>query len=248
MDRSEIAVATMTWARDAAESELLRASLAELAALGMPVAAADGGSGAEFVEGARALRNFRVLEVEKPGVVAQTTLSLRAAAEEGRPYILYTESDKGWFFRERLAEFVAAAPAGAGVGVVLAARSPASFETYPASQRYCESVINRLCAETTGAEADYSYGPLIVARELLPCLEHVGADVGWGWRHFLFGAAHRLGYRVVTWIADLPCPEAQREDTPAERLHRMRQLSENVRGLALALSIPEENLSAPAEM
>jgi hypothetical protein len=41
--------------------------------------------------------------------------------------------------------------------------------------------------------------------------------------------------------ADLPCPPDQREDDLAERVHRLRQLSQNLQGVVLALQadVPE---------
>ena len=67
MDERGVAVATMTWARDAAEEGLLRESLPLLAGLGLPVFVTDGGSGAAFVDFLRTLPNFQVCDTPRRG-------------------------------------------------------------------------------------------------------------------------------------------------------------------------------------
>jgi hypothetical protein len=52
------------------------------------------------------------------------------------------------------------------------------------------------------------------------------------------GLARRAGYEIHLFEADLPCPADQREDDLAERIHRMRQLSQNLQGVMLGLQAP----------
>lgn len=232
MDLGETAVATMTWARDAAEERLLRESLPLLADLGAPVFVADGGSGGQFLNFIRGLPNFDVIETGRPGVWHQARASIEAAAAaSGAGFVLYTEPDKRDFFRKALREFVAEAPAGGGVGVVLASRSPESFATFPEFQRHTEMTINRCCAEVLGLEADFTYGPFLLKGALVPHVAKSPADFGWGWRPYAFATARRLGYAVRHVEKHLPCPLEQRADDAAERLYRMKQLAQNVRGL-----------------
>ena len=231
MDCSEVAVATMTWARDAAEERLLRESLPVLATFGVPVFVTDGGSGEAFTRFLRSLPGFNVCEPEERGPWMQAGRSLRAAHASGRRFILYTESDKADFFRAWLREFVSEAPGGDEVGVVLASRSAESFATFPEFQRRTEEAINRCCAEVVGRDFDFSYGPFLLNRRLVPGLDAAPTDLGWGWRTYAFGVAHRLGYRVECVVGDLPCPPGQREDDPRERLYRMRQLSQGIEGI-----------------
>lgn len=237
MSKNEIVVATITWARNLEEEQALLSALRHLARRGLSVVVADGGSGPSFLLRLKELPKLTLVEAGRSDVFSQARLSLTAASEMGAEYVLYTEPDKEWFFEHALSEFVSAAQDFARAGVVFPSRSAESFATYPASQRYAESVINHLCAETTGIEADYSYGPMLIRRDLLPYTRMLWEDVGWGWRHFVFGVAHRLGRRLVPWPAELPCPPQQRDDSAAERLHRLRQLSENVRGLVSALGL-----------
>ena len=231
MEEREVAVATMTWARDAAEEALLRESLPALAALGAPVYVTDGGSGAAFVDFLRALPNFHVCDPPRRGPWAQAAQSLRAARASGRGFVLYTEPDKTDFFRRVLPEFISAAPAGEDVGVVLASRSEMSFETFPEFQRRTEEAINLCCAEVVGARFDYSYGPFLLKGALVNVLDSAPPELDWGWRPYAFGTARRLGYRVEGLVRELPCPHAQRADSPRERLLRMRQLAQSVEGL-----------------
>lgn len=243
MDYGEVAVATMTWARDAAEEGLLRESLPLLAGLGAPVFVTDGGSGEGFTRFLRSLPGFEVCEPLERGPWAQAGRSLRAAGASGRRFILYTESDKAGFFGAGLREFITEAGGGDDVGVVLASRSEGSFETFPEFQRMTEGALNRCCAEVVGRRFDFSYGPFLLNRELVGGLEAAPQDLGWGWRTYAFGLARRLGYRVESVVKDLPCPPGQRVDDARERLYRMRQLSRGVDGLVEAAAADLGGLS-----
>jgi hypothetical protein len=243
MDYGEVAVATMTWARDAAEERLLRESLPLLTGLGAPVFVTDGGSGEAFKRFLRSLPGSSVCEPGERGPWAQAGRSLRAAHASGRRFILYTESDKAGFFREGLGEFVSEAPEDEGVGVVLASRSAESFQTFPEFQRGTEEALNRCCAEVAGRRCDFSYGPFLLNRRLVPALEAAPPDLGWGWRTYAFGLAPRLGRRVECVVKDLPCPPGQRGEGARERLYRMRQLAEGVEGLLKASAADLAGLS-----
>jgi hypothetical protein len=236
MDYGEVAVATMTWARDAAEERRLRESLPLLAGLGPPVFVTDGGSGRPFLDFLQALPHFRVSEAGARGVWPQARASIRAAADAtDARFVLYTEPDKRDFFRGGLREFVEGATADEDVGVVLASRSAESFATFPEFQRRTETAINRCCAEVLGVEADFTYGPFLLNRALIPHLSRAADAIGWGWRPYAFGTARALGYRILQWEGSPPCPPEQREDGKAERLYRVRQLGQNIQGLVSSL-------------
>jgi hypothetical protein len=237
MDERDIAVATMTLARAAGEERLLRASLPLLSESGAPVFVTNGGSGEAFADFLGTLVNFNLCEPAR-GLWPQVTRSLRAAYHSGRRFVLYTEPDKRDFFREHLREFVSEASGGEGVGVTLASRSEDAFSTFPEFQRHTESAINRCCAEVVGRRFDFTYGPCLLSRDLIPHLLNA-PDVGWGWRPYAFGLARRLGYRVECVVRDLRCPPEQREDDARERLYRMRQLGQSVEGLLLATAAEE---------
>lgn len=172
-------------------------------------------------------------------MLAQTKRSLHGALQLGSRYILYTESHKRLFFEHGLGEFLAHALIQSQVGVVVASRSAASFATYPTSQQYTETVINQLVGQVIGQHGDFSYGPMLIHRALIPSLKFFTEDIGWGWRHYIMGIAHRLGYSIVQWTGGLPCPPDQRADSQAELVLRMRQLSQNLEGLVLAMTISQ---------
>jgi hypothetical protein len=227
-------VATITWARSAAEEALLRRSLQSLARLGWPVAVADAGTNPAFGEFLDSLPGFSVTRPSDRGLVPQVKASMALAATFGTPFILYSEPDKQRFFDAGLHDFVRRAGETGGdgePGVALAARSAGSFATYPPMQRYAEGVINDLCAAFMGRHGDYSYGPFMMTRALLARVATLPSDLGWGWRHAVFQAAHRASLRVEHVIDDYRCPPDQRVEDDAERAHRLRQLSDNIRGL-----------------
>jgi hypothetical protein len=235
---SSIPVATMTLARTPAEQALLERALRRLADGRRLVAVADGGSGPTFVDAIGALPATRVVSADgRPGLLAQMKASLRAAFDTGSRAILYTEPDKEEFFRDGLDSFLRAAAAIADAGVVLAARSAPSYATFPDTQRYTESVVNTLCGEYTGVPGDYSYGPFVVDRQLIPHVLAMTEDIGWGWRPFVFALTRRVGLRVDLIEGDYVCPPAQRVEGAAERLHRIKQLEQNLRGLLLSQSV-----------
>ena len=95
-----------------------------------------------------------------------------------------------------------------------------------------------MTGDFVGQPGDYSYGPFLLNPRLAPYLNAVPGDIGWGWRHYLFALAARLGLRIAHIVDDLPCPDDQRVDDPAERGHRLKQLTQNVSGLLLGMDTP----------
>jgi len=167
--------------------------------------------------------------------VPQIQASLALAATFDKPFTLYVEPDKELFFAGPMADFLRRAPDAADVGVVIASRSDQSMATFPPTQRYTEGVINYLCGERLGAAGDYSYGPFLIARVMLPKLAALDPTLGWGWRHAAFALTVRNALRVALVTGEYCCPADQRVEDEAERAHRVRQLSENIRGL---LAVP----------
>jgi hypothetical protein len=230
-----IAVATMTLARDRSEEEELLGSLAALVGRGYPIAVTDGGSRESFVEALRALPGVLVETTsETRGLVGQVRNSLALARAWRTDRILYTEPDKAAFFAGQLDGFLASA-AGMRSSVVLASRSDASFATFPPSQQYAERVLNNLCADVTGCKTDYLYGPFLLDPTLVDLVAVLPSDLGWGWRTCLFVLANRAGGRLASITDEFECPVSQRADSAAERDHRMRQLAQNISGIAHGL-------------
>jgi len=231
MDKSDIAIATMTLVRSPAEEDLLSRTLQRLAELDMPLIVTDAGASATFVERIRSLPGVTLTRPPRRGLVEQVQDSIRCATETGRHFVLYTEPDKLAFVSRHLHRFLASASDAPDVGLVLAARSDASFATYPPTQRYVESVVNELCGARTGVRGDYSYGPFIMTRRLARHVSCAPATLGWGWRPFVFVASSRQGFGIQHVVGDYECPPDQMREDEAERLHRLRQLRDNVAGL-----------------
>ena len=234
MDSSEVAIATVTWARSADEEELLGRSLQRLVAAGFPVAIADRPTSTTFTRRLGELPGVRIAVPQATGLVAQVKASFAAAATFETRFILYVEPDKQAFFSGALRDFVLHAAGDTDVGVVLASRSRASFGTFPPMQQYTEGVINQLCSEFVGGDGDYSYGPFMMNRTLMPSLHVIPVHLGWGWRHFMFAMAARHGFRVLHVVGDYDCPLGRRAEAGSDRVHRLRQLSENLLGLIAA--------------
>jgi hypothetical protein len=237
MEKNKLSIATITWARTEAEEHLLKLSLQKLAALNIPVFITDGGSNPGFLEFLGSFPQFKLLQTNAKGVWAQAKNSLFAAYQAGSEFILYTEPDKHDFFSIYLSQMLSEPNLNDQSGIVLAARSTEGFETFPPFQRMTETTINNCCAEVAGKSLDYTYGPFLLNSKLVPYLDLVQEDIGWGWRPYAFIIASRLGYRVESYSKDFSCPSEQREDDHVERIYRMRQLEQNIRGIVLAATI-----------
>jgi hypothetical protein len=232
MNKAELAIATITRARDAHEADLLVSGLEALAACGVPIFATDGGSDAQFTERARRIGGLTFCANDGRGLWPQVRSSLNAARASGARFILYTEPDKRDFFSDNLDAFIADSNADENTGVILVSRSAQQLATFPTFQQYTESVINRCCAEVIGEPYDYSYGPFLLDSAVVPHLQPGKDDIGWGWRPYTFGIAHRLGMRIEQLLRASECPVDQREDS--ERVYRMHQLAESVEGMVLS--------------
>jgi hypothetical protein len=46
--------------------------------------------------------------------------------------------------------------------------------------RRTEEFINALCSDLIGDPGDYSYGPFLMNRALVPLIAYLGHDIGWG--------------------------------------------------------------------
>jgi hypothetical protein len=221
----------MTWARTLAEEALLARSLTAAATLGLPMSIADRNGRAEFLERLSRLPRATVIGTRQEGLVSQIAAAFEGAAGCDPNMLFYTEPDKEAFFAGPAARLLARASRQPTPALVLAARSPASFATFPPMQRYTEAIVNHLCAELIGIAGDYSYGPFLMPRPLLAHVRSLPADLGWGWRFAIFRAAARERLPIIHVDDELACPADQRDEDEADRAHRIRQLSENLRGL-----------------
>ena len=230
----KVCIATISWARNEDEERTLHKALGRLAILGLPVFITDGGSSESFRTFLDGLPNFTVLQAK--GLWPQAKSSITAAKEAGAEFILYTEPDKLQFFSDHLS-LLLKQPIDDSLGVLLASRSAKGFSTFPSFQQMTETAINKCCKEIIGKRIDYCYGPYLFSTRLVPYVDALDDDCGWGWRPFVFAVAHRLGLRVECFEGDFNCPEDQREDDEAERIYRMKQLTQNVNGLVQATAI-----------
>ena len=237
MNKDQLAIATITLARNEEEENLLRKALSELARMGLTTYITDGGSTENFKTFLKTFPNFKLADTTIAGVFAQARNSLNDAYNSGSPFILYTEPDKFDFFATSLNRCITEISVGTQTGIVNAARTEYAFQTFPAFQQMTETTINNCCAEVTGVSADFTYGPFLMNRDVVPQLRHITQDIGWGWRPYVFNIAKRMGLTICPYTGDFLCPSDQRKDNPAERIYRMRQLKENIDGIVLSARV-----------
>jgi hypothetical protein len=231
-----ITVATMTWVRDAEEQDRVQAGLASLARRFRVVAAnREADAIPDALHEVAALPNLTVIPAPQPGLVSQVRTAFAEAAGHGADWILYTEPDKVEFFQDHLDAFLerAAMDAAPDTAVVVAGRSPARFAALPLVQREAEALINTWTGRFTEQPGDYSYGPFLLAAACAHWVQTATDDIGWGWRHYMFGLCRRHARQIVHVQGDYPSPPATVEPS-REDLLRQRQLAENIRGLLQA--------------
>jgi hypothetical protein len=230
----KLSIATITWARNEGEVSLLQSSLTQLSEFNVPIFVTDAGSTMNFTEFLLDCKNINLHPDTVKGVWPQANASLTAAYEHGSDLILYTEPDKLEFFSTHLRSLISTIEITKRTGIVLLSRTPFAFNSFPAFQQMTETAINNCCAELLGNNTDYAYGPFILRREIIPVLSQLPENIGWGWRPFAFNLCKRLGYDLEFMKGDFFCPQDQTEDSCGERVHRMRQLKENIEGLVLS--------------
>lgn len=234
MKASDLIIATISWARNEEEEKALHTSLQRLAELDIPVCITDGGSTDSFLRFLHSIPHFIVRQAK--GLWPQAKLSIATAMENGAKHIFYTEPDKLQFFSNHLKQMLDAIDIKE-TGVVVASRSSKGFSSFPAFQQMTETTINNCCKEVFGKEMDCCYGPFLFNSNLVPYLKLLEDSIGWGWRPFVFAIAHRLGFTVTNYEGDFTCPPDQQEDDKAERVYRMKQLTQNINGLVQAATI-----------
>jgi hypothetical protein len=237
MNKPNLVIATITLARNAAEEKLLIESLTQLARLNIQVFITDGGSSGSFLQFLSSVPHFFLSTTSVKGVWAQARHSLLEASQVNSNFILYTEPDKFTFFTKFLPQLIAQPLHQEQTGIILASRSKAGFATFPSFQQMSETAINNCCKEIINQSFDYTYGPFILNKKLVPYLQLVQEDIGWGFRPYLFGIARRLELSIESYEGDFTCPLEQTTDSATERIYRMRQLSQNIQGLVLSTSI-----------
>ena len=241
MKVTDVCIATISLARNTGEENLLLSALEQLATLQLPVYITDGGSSKSFLDFLETIPHFKIYEAK--GLWAQAKTSIKAAETSNAKFIFYTEPDKLEFFAKHLKAILVEIDVNANTGVVIASRSIKGFNTFPAFQQMTETAINNCCREITGKDFDYCYGPFLFNSTLVPYLDNLDDNIGWGWRPFVFCLAHRLGLNVESFEGDFNCPQDQREDDATERIYRMKQLTQNINGImkAATIDLPGEN-------
>ena len=233
MHLDQVALVTITLARTPQEERALIKSLQLLQTHRLPVIAADGGSSEHFVRILHKL-GFTVIAPKKRGLVYQVQAALALALRNKQTTaILYTEPDKYPFFGAPFSKFLKSARASEKFGVAIAARDTKSFRTFPKGQQWTESFMNQAARLAFGGPLrDYCYGPLLLSRRAAEIALESPPNLGWGWRFWTMARAHLEHLNLQVIRLNVPCPKEQRcEDSPGDRLYRLKQLRQNLEAI-----------------
>lgn len=234
--KESLCIATITLAKNKEEEETLKKSLQELAKTGLPVFITDGGSDKSFINFMKSFPNFTITYGVK-GLIQQVKSSMDAAYDSGAKFIFYTEPDKLTFFSNHLPGVLSKIPVDEQTGIILMSRSAKGFASFPAFQQMTETTINNCCAEVIGEMNDYTYGPFLMTRKLIPYLNLINDDIGWGWRPYIFSIAKRLNLKVNSFAEEFYCPAEQQQPPSSENIYRIKQLQQNLQGLLLSTTV-----------
>ena len=215
-----VAIATIALERHGS-GELMLQALAELARQGYRACVGDGGSSSEFVAQVRDMGH----DVRQPGrgIRGQIEAALEGARENGT-HVLYVESDKFEFVRDRLQdtidEYVRRDLDYAVIG-----RAPDDLASFPAPQVEIERAENALIGGVLGLDGDFVAGPVLMPSTHVEHLREsrfYGTDEnGWGTNWFLMGRAWLVGLRMgVIETAPGVHPSARDEFNPGYRLYQ----------------------------
>lgn len=237
-----IGISTITLARSLREEHRITTALhilhKNLAQAGRqtPIVVVDGGSGKVFINTIREIPGIDIQITDKKGLFPQVIKSLTWAKELGARAILYTESDKTLFFPQVsifLDESEKIIRQDPDFGLILAARSPESFVTYPPVQRYEEQKVNAQLTKLTGLDTDYTYGPRIISPDLIEHLQTLPKNVGWGWLSAAVVIAKKLGKKMHAVTMDFPCPEEDLIETERDKKYRQQQAQDHMYAMKL---------------
>jgi len=242
MKIEDVSVATIILARSQKEEKLIIDGLKVLSTVGFPViVAVDGGSTDNFIQKTSQIPHIQIARATNKGVFPQVRQSLRQASSFS-PFIFYTESDKFDFFKSSLFPFFekvrALSNQEENVGIFLPARTQSSFARYSFFQQKTEQKVNGKLSNILGLDTvhDFTYGPRLLSTALIPYLEDIPEDIGWGWMSYLLVVIHRIGKKILPIPLDLPAP-VEREDFEANRQYRIQQMNQHFQAIQLAQSI-----------
>ncbi|MBI4226101.1 hypothetical protein HY612_03220 [Candidatus Roizmanbacteria bacterium] len=236
-------ISTITLARSTNEEKRITTALGilykNLARSGrqIPIVAVDGGSDISFVKKVEGILGIDVPLASEKGLFPQVLASLQWAKDRGVNAILYTESDKV-LFSERITNLLTPAEdlmhMHSNFGIILAARTPESFATYPETQRAEESTVNSLLRDITGLDFDFTYGPRIISADMIDHLKKLPKDIGWGWLSAAVVIAKKRGKGIYAVTMDFPCQVEDKFETESDRKYRQSQAQNHRYAIDLA--------------
>jgi hypothetical protein len=187
---SEFAITSVSLIRNEAEAEVVLETIYNFSKLNIPVIICDGGSPEEYKKLIRKMPNV-ILSESPGGLTHQLVLSHREAAKYGK-YLLYTQSDKLDFSRNTAFKLIETYSANPDKGVLIAARNSASLATYPRFQKTQEEFLNYFMGDYIVIPEDYYAGPKIYPASLVPYLDQLNTDIGWGIEAYFYAIAKRM--------------------------------------------------------
>lgn len=234
MKKHDIAITTVSWARDHHEEKIIFESLQKLSELELPIIVADRGSPYSFVKKMRTLPNVNILEAED--LTDQLIQSHQIASEFGEN-LFYIAPDRQDFVEKYAHEFVEKFRTFTKPTLFSASRTPKSFATYPQFQQRAEGFVSYVIGDYVGHEEDYLFGPKIYPASLVHYFKFITGNLGWGLEAFVYVVAHRLGIKFDFLPCTVDAPKDFLRNANEQKLYRLTVAKWEMRGFLEGLQI-----------
>lgn len=228
--------ATLTFARSESEEKLIFDSLQILSKKVSCLVVVDGGSEIKFLRKIKKIPNIKLI-INHGTFIEQVKASLKEAVRRSN-VVLYTESDKKYFFSNSLEQFLTRSEPyllDDNFGIILPSRDKQSFLSFPKFQQQTEKFLNSTISHFLKKKLDYTYGPRIISRELVSYLDDVNKDITWGWMTYVLLKAYKNNKTIHGVELYLPDINNQKEDS-MNKIYRISQLEAHLEAFKMAQS------------
>lgn len=237
MIKQSLAISTVSLIRNKEEGKVVLETIKILSSLNIQVVIVDGGSPGKAKDKIKSLPN--IIFLERRGLTNQLKTSFKRGAEVARS-LFYLHTDKLDFvekYAQKLIDFHSTLKPET---MLIPTRSTSTFKTYPAFQRKIEMYLNFILSDYLDKKADYYFGPKIFSSKLVPYLDKLQGDIGWGIEAYFYALNKRLRLPMKFYECEAATPKdiGSQEEIKRYRLKILQwQIEGFLQGQAIKLKI-----------